>query len=140
MLPLTIFDKHSLRVLFHFARSSPSARPDVLVVIISMLSSAPVPITNIRFQAAVPKVPPAYTFLCFILYGGFIVCVVADNESETPATIRIRFTCLQSVTAPCCHYTSSSVSQPSQGKQKLYGKISSSSFVKLLIFILIIWF
>ncbi|KAI7807536.1 ADP-ribosylation factor-binding protein GGA1 [Triplophysa rosa] len=55
MLPLTIFDKHSLRVLFHFARSSPSPRSDVLVVIISMLSSAPVPITNIRFQAAVPK-------------------------------------------------------------------------------------
>ncbi|XP_056607526.1 ADP-ribosylation factor-binding protein GGA1 [Triplophysa dalaica] len=55
MLPLTIFDKHSLRVLFHFARSSSSPQSDVLVVIISMLSSAPVPITNIRFQAAVPK-------------------------------------------------------------------------------------
>uniref|UniRef100_A0A673IG00 ADP-ribosylation factor-binding protein GGA1-like n=1 Tax=Sinocyclocheilus rhinocerous TaxID=307959 RepID=A0A673IG00_9TELE len=56
LLPVTIFDKHSLRVLFHFARDSPPARPDVLVVIISMLSSAPVPITNVRFQAAVPKV------------------------------------------------------------------------------------
>uniref|UniRef100_A0A8B9JGQ1 Golgi-associated, gamma adaptin ear containing, ARF binding protein 1 n=1 Tax=Astyanax mexicanus TaxID=7994 RepID=A0A8B9JGQ1_ASTMX len=55
MLPVTIFDKHSLRVLFHFARDSPPARPDVLVVIISMLSSAPVPVTNIRFQSAVPK-------------------------------------------------------------------------------------
>uniref|UniRef100_A0A4W4FL67 Golgi-associated, gamma adaptin ear containing, ARF binding protein 1 n=1 Tax=Electrophorus electricus TaxID=8005 RepID=A0A4W4FL67_ELEEL len=52
---LSIFDKHSLRVLFHFARDCPSGRPDVLVVIISMLSSAPVPITNIRFQSAVPK-------------------------------------------------------------------------------------
>uniref|UniRef100_A0AAY5E7C6 Golgi-associated, gamma adaptin ear containing, ARF binding protein 1 n=1 Tax=Electrophorus electricus TaxID=8005 RepID=A0AAY5E7C6_ELEEL len=55
MLPVSIFDKHSLRVLFHFARDCPSGRPDVLVVIISMLSSAPVPITNIRFQSAVPK-------------------------------------------------------------------------------------
>ncbi|XP_067228850.1 ADP-ribosylation factor-binding protein GGA1 isoform X1 [Chanodichthys erythropterus] len=55
LLPVTIFDKHSLRVLFHFARDSPPARPDVLVVIISMLSSAPVPISNVRFQAAVPK-------------------------------------------------------------------------------------
>ncbi|XP_073707475.1 ADP-ribosylation factor-binding protein GGA1 [Garra rufa] len=55
LLPVTIFDKHSLRVLFHFARDSPPARPDVLVVIISMLSSAPAPITNVRFQAAVPK-------------------------------------------------------------------------------------
>ncbi|XP_053355526.1 ADP-ribosylation factor-binding protein GGA1 isoform X1 [Clarias gariepinus] len=55
MLPVTIFDKHSLRVLLHFARDSPPSRPDVLVVIISMLSSAPMPVTNIRFQAAVPK-------------------------------------------------------------------------------------
>lgn len=55
MLPVTIFDKHSLRVLFHFAKDPPPARPDVLVVIISMLSSAPLPITNVRFQAAVPK-------------------------------------------------------------------------------------
>lgn len=53
---MTVFDKHSLRVLFTFARDCPPARPDVLVVIISMLSSAPSPVTNIRFQAAVPKV------------------------------------------------------------------------------------
>ncbi|XP_063052782.1 ADP-ribosylation factor-binding protein GGA1 isoform X2 [Engraulis encrasicolus] len=55
MLPVTIFDKHSLRVLFHYALECPPSRPDVLVVIISMLSSAPTPITNIRFQSAVPK-------------------------------------------------------------------------------------
>ncbi|XP_076148397.1 ADP-ribosylation factor-binding protein GGA1 [Alosa pseudoharengus] len=55
MLPVTIFDKHSLRVLFHYARDCPPSRPDVLVVIISMLSSAPIPITNIRLQSAVPK-------------------------------------------------------------------------------------
>lgn len=53
---MTVFDKHSLRVLFTFARDCPPSRPDVLVVIISMLSSAPTPVTNIRFQAAVPKV------------------------------------------------------------------------------------
>lgn len=56
LLPVTVFDKHSLRVLFTFARDCPPLRPDVLVVIISMLSSAPSPVTNIRFQAAVPKV------------------------------------------------------------------------------------
>lgn len=56
LLPVTVFDKHSLRVLFTFARDCPPSRPDVLVVIISMLSSAPSPVTNIRFQAAVPKV------------------------------------------------------------------------------------
>ncbi|KAG9338816.1 hypothetical protein JZ751_025253 [Albula glossodonta] len=56
LLPVTVFDRHSLRVLFHFAQDCPPSRPDVLVVVISMLSSAPVPVTNIRFQAAVPKV------------------------------------------------------------------------------------
>ncbi|XP_018617307.1 ADP-ribosylation factor-binding protein GGA1 isoform X1 [Scleropages formosus] len=69
LLPVTVFDRHSLRVLFHFAHDSPPSRPDVLVVVISMLSSAPVPVTNIRFQAAVPKVmkvklqPPSGTEL-----------------------------------------------------------------------------
>ncbi|KAL4647863.1 ADP-ribosylation factor-binding protein GGA1 isoform X2 [Arapaima gigas] len=69
LLPVTVFDRHSLRVLFHFARDSPPSRPDVLVVVISMLSSAPIPVTNIRFQAAVPKVmkvklqPPSGTEL-----------------------------------------------------------------------------
>ncbi|KAG7214523.1 hypothetical protein INR49_023038 [Caranx melampygus] len=69
LLPVTVFDKHSLRVLFTFAHDCPPSRPDVLVVIISMLSSAPVPVTNIRFQAAVPKVmkvklqPPSGTEL-----------------------------------------------------------------------------
>ncbi|XP_068585146.1 ADP-ribosylation factor-binding protein GGA1-like [Cebidichthys violaceus] len=69
LLPVTVFDKHSLRVLFTFARDCPPSRSDVLVVIISMLSSAPVPVANIRFQAAVPKVmkvklqPPSSTEL-----------------------------------------------------------------------------
>lgn len=56
LLPVTVFDGHSLRVLFHFAHDSPPSRPDVLVVIISMLSSAPVPVTNINFQTTAPKV------------------------------------------------------------------------------------
>uniref|UniRef100_A0A3B5M8U6 Uncharacterized protein n=1 Tax=Xiphophorus couchianus TaxID=32473 RepID=A0A3B5M8U6_9TELE len=69
VLPVTVFDKHSLRVLFTFACDCPPSRPDVLVVIISMLSSAPIPVTNIRFQAAVPRVmkvklqPPSCTDL-----------------------------------------------------------------------------
>ncbi|XP_069557434.1 ADP-ribosylation factor-binding protein GGA1-like [Brachyistius frenatus] len=55
LLPVTVFDGHSLRVLFHFACNSPPSRPDVLVVIISMLSSAPVPVTNINFEITAPK-------------------------------------------------------------------------------------
>lgn len=56
---MTVFDGHSLRVLFHFARDSPPSRPDVLVVIISMLSSAPVPVTGITFRVTAPKVSAA---------------------------------------------------------------------------------
>ncbi|MBN3311249.1 GGA1 protein, partial [Amia calva] len=69
VLPVTVYDRHSLRVLFHFARDPPPARPDVLVVVISMLSSAPAPLRNIVFQSAVPKVmkvklqPPSGTEL-----------------------------------------------------------------------------
>uniref|UniRef100_A0A1A8FEK4 Golgi-associated, gamma adaptin ear containing, ARF binding protein 1 n=1 Tax=Nothobranchius korthausae TaxID=1143690 RepID=A0A1A8FEK4_9TELE len=55
LLPVTVFDGHSLRVLFHFARDSPPSRPDVLVVIISMLSSAPVPVTNIHLEVTAPQ-------------------------------------------------------------------------------------
>ncbi|KAM4721800.1 ADP-ribosylation factor-binding protein GGA1 [Rhinophrynus dorsalis] len=56
ILPVTVYDQRSFRVLFHFAQDSPPGRPDVLVVVISMLSTAPLPVTGISFQAAVPKV------------------------------------------------------------------------------------
>nr|XP_057904812.1 ADP-ribosylation factor-binding protein GGA1-like isoform X1 [Doryrhamphus excisus] len=55
LLPVTVFDGHNLRVLLHVARDSPPSRPDVLVVIISMLSSAPVPVTNINFLISPQK-------------------------------------------------------------------------------------
>ncbi|XP_074127739.1 ADP-ribosylation factor-binding protein GGA1 isoform X2 [Sminthopsis crassicaudata] len=69
VLPVTVYDQHGFRVLFHFARDSLPGRPDVLVVVVSMLSTAPKPIQNIVFQAAVPKVmkvklqPPSGTEL-----------------------------------------------------------------------------
>uniref|UniRef100_A0A8C8SBY7 Golgi associated, gamma adaptin ear containing, ARF binding protein 1 n=1 Tax=Pelusios castaneus TaxID=367368 RepID=A0A8C8SBY7_9SAUR len=69
ILPVTVYDQHGFRVLFHFAQDSLSERPDVLVVVISMLSTAPQPIRNIVFQSAVPKVmkvklqPPSGTEL-----------------------------------------------------------------------------
>ncbi|XP_072299821.1 ADP-ribosylation factor-binding protein GGA1-like [Eucyclogobius newberryi] len=55
LLPVTVFDGHSLRVLFHFAQNHPPSRPDVLVVIISMLSSAPSPVSKIDFDVHAPK-------------------------------------------------------------------------------------
>ncbi|XP_053577203.1 ADP-ribosylation factor-binding protein GGA1 [Bombina bombina] len=56
ILPVTVYDQRSFRVLFHFAQDAPPGRPDVLVVIISMLSTAHIPVSGISFQAAVPKV------------------------------------------------------------------------------------
>ncbi|XP_044533959.1 ADP-ribosylation factor-binding protein GGA1 isoform X4 [Gracilinanus agilis] len=69
ILPVTVYDQHGFRVLFHFARDPLPGRPDVLVVVVSMLSTAPKPIRNIVFQSAVPKVmkvklqPPSGTEL-----------------------------------------------------------------------------
>uniref|UniRef100_A0A8D1Y2Y2 Golgi associated, gamma adaptin ear containing, ARF binding protein 1 n=1 Tax=Sus scrofa TaxID=9823 RepID=A0A8D1Y2Y2_PIG len=69
ILPVTVYDQHGFRVLFHFARDPLPGRSDVLVVVVSMLSTAPHPIRNIVFQSAVPKVmkvklqPPSGTEL-----------------------------------------------------------------------------
>lgn len=57
---MTVYDQHGFRVLFHFARDPLPGRSDVLVVVVSMLSTAPQPIRNIVFQSAVPKV----TWVC----------------------------------------------------------------------------
>ncbi|XP_004700296.1 ADP-ribosylation factor-binding protein GGA1 [Echinops telfairi] len=56
ILPVTVYDQHGFRVLFHFARDPLPGRSDVLVVVVSMLSTAPQPIRNIVFQSAVPKI------------------------------------------------------------------------------------
>ncbi|XP_013925259.1 PREDICTED: ADP-ribosylation factor-binding protein GGA3 isoform X2 [Thamnophis sirtalis] len=55
VLPVTAYDKNGLRILLHFAKECPPGRPDVLVVVVSMLNTAPLPIKNIVLQAAVPK-------------------------------------------------------------------------------------
>ena len=55
-LPVTAYDKNGFRILFHFAKECPPGRPDVLVVVVSMLNTAPLPIKSIVLQAAVPKV------------------------------------------------------------------------------------
>nr|XP_033816923.1 ADP-ribosylation factor-binding protein GGA3 isoform X2 [Geotrypetes seraphini] len=54
-LPVTAYDKSGFRILLHFASECPPGRPDVLVVVVSMLNTAPLPIKNIVLQAAVPK-------------------------------------------------------------------------------------
>uniref|UniRef100_A0A8C7XMX8 Golgi associated, gamma adaptin ear containing, ARF binding protein 3a n=1 Tax=Oryzias sinensis TaxID=183150 RepID=A0A8C7XMX8_9TELE len=53
--PVNVFDKNGLRVLLHFATNCPPGRPDVLVMVASMLNTSPQPVRNILLQAAVPK-------------------------------------------------------------------------------------
>ncbi|XP_031144997.1 ADP-ribosylation factor-binding protein GGA3a isoform X1 [Sander lucioperca] len=53
--PVTAYDKNGVRVLLHFATDCPAGRPDVLVMVASMLNTAPLPVRNIALQAAVPK-------------------------------------------------------------------------------------
>ncbi|XP_074870953.1 ADP-ribosylation factor-binding protein GGA3 isoform X2 [Carettochelys insculpta] len=54
-LPVTAYDKNGFRILLHFAKECPPERSDVLVVVVSMLNTAPLPVKNIVLQAAVPK-------------------------------------------------------------------------------------
>ncbi|KAM8825219.1 ADP-ribosylation factor-binding protein GGA3 [Synchiropus picturatus] len=55
VLPVTAYDKDGVRVLLNFASDSPPGRPDVLVMVVSMLNTAPLPVQNVVLQAAVPK-------------------------------------------------------------------------------------
>uniref|UniRef100_A0A1A7YYE8 Golgi associated, gamma adaptin ear containing, ARF binding protein 3 n=1 Tax=Iconisemion striatum TaxID=60296 RepID=A0A1A7YYE8_9TELE len=55
VLPVTAYDRNGVRVLLHFATDSPPGRPDVLVMVASMLNTAPQPVRNIVLQAAVPR-------------------------------------------------------------------------------------
>ncbi|XP_061089202.1 ADP-ribosylation factor-binding protein GGA3-like [Conger conger] len=53
--PITAYDKSGIRVMLHFAKDCPMGRPDVVVMVISMLSTSPRPVRDVVFQAAVPK-------------------------------------------------------------------------------------
>ncbi|KAK3520918.1 hypothetical protein QTP86_033958 [Hemibagrus guttatus] len=54
-LPVTAYDKDGVRVLLHFGSECPPGRPDVLVIVVSMLNTAPLAVKNVELQAAVPK-------------------------------------------------------------------------------------
>ncbi|XP_029363892.1 ADP-ribosylation factor-binding protein GGA3 [Echeneis naucrates] len=55
VLPVTAYDKDGVRVLLNFASDCPPSRPDVLVIVVSMLNTAPLHVHNVVLQAAVPK-------------------------------------------------------------------------------------
>lgn len=54
--PLTVYDRDGFKAMLHFSRDPAPGRPDVLVMVLSMLSTSAQPIKDIVFQAAVPKV------------------------------------------------------------------------------------
>uniref|UniRef100_A0A8C6WSG3 Golgi associated, gamma adaptin ear containing, ARF binding protein 3b n=1 Tax=Neogobius melanostomus TaxID=47308 RepID=A0A8C6WSG3_9GOBI len=54
-LPVTAYDKDGVRVLFNFASNCPPGRSDVLVMVVSMLNTAPLLVHSVVLQAAVPK-------------------------------------------------------------------------------------
>nr|XP_057947552.1 ADP-ribosylation factor-binding protein GGA3a isoform X2 [Doryrhamphus excisus] len=64
-----MYDGSGVHVLLHFARDCPPGRPDVLVIVASMLNTSPLPVSDIALQAAVPKTmgvrlqPPSGTHL-----------------------------------------------------------------------------
>ncbi|XP_010074285.1 PREDICTED: ADP-ribosylation factor-binding protein GGA2, partial [Pterocles gutturalis] len=53
--PLTVYDRDGFKAMLHFSREPAPGRPDVLVMVLSMLSTSAQPIKDIAFQAAVPK-------------------------------------------------------------------------------------
>ncbi|XP_023773907.1 ADP-ribosylation factor-binding protein GGA2-like isoform X2 [Cyanistes caeruleus] len=53
--PLTVYDRNGFKAMLHFCRDPAPGRPDVLVMVLSMLSTSAHPIRDIVFQAAVPK-------------------------------------------------------------------------------------
>ncbi|XP_031728015.1 ADP-ribosylation factor-binding protein GGA3 [Anarrhichthys ocellatus] len=69
VLPMTAYDKDGVRMLLNFAADCPPGRPDVLVMVVSMLNTAPLLVHNVVLQAAVPKsmkvklLPPSGTEL-----------------------------------------------------------------------------
>lgn len=64
---INAYDKDGLKIVFHFAKNKP--RPDVLVMVVSVMSRNSCPVKSFLFQAAVPKVmkvklqPPSATDL-----------------------------------------------------------------------------
>lgn len=76
---MTAYDKNGFRILFHFAKECPPGRPDVLVVVVSMLNTAPLPVKSIVLQAAVPKV-----FVSLIFEPTVLTSLSVASRWQTP--------------------------------------------------------
>ncbi|XP_025064003.1 ADP-ribosylation factor-binding protein GGA2 isoform X2 [Alligator sinensis] len=54
--PITVYDQNGFKAMLHFSRDPAPGRVNVLVMVLSLLSTSAQPIQDIVFQAAVPKV------------------------------------------------------------------------------------
>ncbi|XP_034987913.1 ADP-ribosylation factor-binding protein GGA2 [Zootoca vivipara] len=53
--PVTVYEEKGLKAMLHFSRDLVPGQPATRVLVLSLLSTAPHPVQNIVFQAAVPK-------------------------------------------------------------------------------------
>lgn len=88
VLPVTAYDKDGVRMLLNFASDCPPGRPDVLVMVVSMLNTAPLPVHNVQLQAAVPKVnrrhKPAKTLFCCFFLQLFKIQTISKETKMPP--------------------------------------------------------
>ena len=52
--PITAYEKNGMKMIFHVGKDRP--RPDVIVIVVSTMSTNTSPVKGLSFQAAVPKV------------------------------------------------------------------------------------
>lgn len=66
--PVSAYDKNNVKVVFHIGKDRP--RPDVMVMVVSTMSTNTSPVKKFQFQAAVPKVRLSFFIIfasCFEL-------------------------------------------------------------------------
>ncbi|NWQ79750.1 GGA2 protein, partial [Columbina picui] len=103
--PLTVYDRHGFKAMLHFSGEPAPGRPDVLVMVLSMLSTSAQPVKDITFQAAVPKTmqiklqPPSGSelpaFSPFVPPAVVSQVLLLANPHKDPIRLRYRlaFTC-----------------------------------------------
>lgn len=92
-------------MLLNFASDCPTSRPDVLVMVVSLLNTAPLAVHNVQLQAAVPKVEMLCSLVLdalFVVKGSFeftkrskslphpLKSIPSVNEGEAAASISDR--------------------------------------------------
>ncbi|XP_037671189.1 ADP-ribosylation factor-binding protein GGA2 isoform X5 [Choloepus didactylus] len=53
--PIIVYDRNGFRILLHFSETAAPGHPEVQVLLLTMMSTAPQPVWDVMFQVAVPK-------------------------------------------------------------------------------------